>query len=793
MAFIEWEDRFSVAVRDFDDQHKRLFEIINELHAAMKAGHSVDGLAPILNNLVEYTKTHFAAEEALMSSRGYPAYVAHKGEHEKLIADASKFIAKFKEGHISVGVELMNFLVDWLQNHIMQTDMKYSTFFNPRQEPTGALIEAGSAASQSARQSSGSFIGIRGKVLANCGAISALLILMAAGSVVMSPQIQNMLGTSASSAWKGADGIMESRINFNKMLSGISSAVSEQNGEGGKKASEMFASGVAGLGAAMEDVRKSGYAQPKTLENANAQISEMKTNGRAIIDNSAKARELMGKSAELARNISDAAGAAKMPVQQAVLFWNFSNSVNSYATHGQQKDKEEFEKLATRVQLQTFADPAVAALRNELLPVAKELVTAREALFKAKLDFEKEIATLDNTFKSIEKGGGSADASESISSKLGGGSIFLYVNIIGLLIGAGAVLLMGLTMSKSIVRALGRMTDSMRDLSEGKGDLTSRIPVESDDEIGQLGKLANIFIVKLQGLIKDVSRSSDSLTGSANSMAAASTQLATGADQMSSKSASVASAVEEMNASINDITSSAEIMSTAVNSVAASIEEINSSLAEVARNCVKASTVAGNADSRAKSASETMKDLDVSADEIGKVLETIKDIADQTKLLALNATIEAASAGEAGKGFAVVADEVKELAKQTAQATEEIERQIEMIQGKTTGAVQSISQFTQVIEEMNSISKLIAMAVDQQSATVGAIAKSVVGASHSAREIAGSIHEVSSGAGAIAGSIKDVSAAAQQTASGAAKANAAAMELAQLASRLQSIVRRFKV
>ncbi len=120
-----------------------------------------------------------------------------------------------------------------------------------------------------------------------------------------------------------------------------------------------------------------------------------------------------------------------------------------------------------------------------------------------------------------------------------------------------------------------------------------------------------------------------------------------------------------------------------------------------------------------------MDKLGAAAKSIGKVVEVINDIADQTNLLALNATIEVASAGEAGKRFAVVANEVKELAKQTAQATQEIQKQVEDMQTNTESAIKAIDSVSKVIEEVNEISQTIVSAVEEQSATVNEISRNV--------------------------------------------------------------------
>jgi methyl-accepting chemotaxis protein len=220
---------------------------------------------------------------------------------------------------------------------------------------------------------------------------------------------------------------------------------------------------------------------------------------------------------------------------------------------------------------------------------------------------------------------------------------------------------------------------------------------------------------------------------------------------------------------------------------------MSSSLNEVAKNCQKESQIAANANNQAKSTRDLMERLGVSSKEIGKVIEVINDIADQTNLLALNATIEAASAVEAGNGFAVVANEVKELAKQTAQATDQIGRQIEEMQNNTGNAVAAIEEITKIIEEINSISNTIVAAVEEQSATVNEIAKSVGGASQAATEIAKNVGESAKGLIEVSSNIQGVNKAATDTASGIGQIKQSAQDLAALASGLQKIVGQFKI
>jgi len=170
--------------------------------------------------------------------------------------------------------------------------------------------------------------------------------------------------------------------------------------------------------------------------------------------------------------------------------------------------------------------------------------------------------------------------------------------------------------------------------------------------------------------------------------------------------------------------------------------------------------------------------LGTSSQEIGKLIKTITSIAAQTNLLALNATIEAARAGEAGKGFAVVANEVKELAKETARATEEISRKIEVIQTDTTGAVGSITEMANVINQVNDISSAIAAAVEEQTATTN--------------EIGRNVQEAAKGTGEITQVIAAVARTAKDTARGARETQKAAQALTELSANLQRMMSGFR-
>jgi hemerythrin len=132
MALITWKDQYSVNIKAIDAQHKKLVELINQIHDATKAARGKDVLEKILFELVTYTKVHFSAEEQLMKKYAYPGYNTQKAEHEALVKRVQDFQAEFKAGRSTMSVEVMQFLMDWLTGHIQGLDKKYSSFLNEK-------------------------------------------------------------------------------------------------------------------------------------------------------------------------------------------------------------------------------------------------------------------------------------------------------------------------------------------------------------------------------------------------------------------------------------------------------------------------------------------------------------------------------------------------------------------------------------------------------------------------------------------------------------------------------------
>jgi methyl-accepting chemotaxis protein len=339
-----------------------------------------------------------------------------------------------------------------------------------------------------------------------------------------------------------------------------------------------------------------------------------------------------------------------------------------------------------------------------------------------------------------------------------------WLIIVSVLIMIGIGLMLPLVVGRSITKPLAHTVQALRDIAEGEGDLTQRVSVASQDEIGELGRWFNLFAEKIQRSIATIGQNTFTLADAAEELTATNKQLAANAEETSGQAQVVSAAAEEVSKNVQ--------------SVSAATEEMTASVREIAKNAAEAAQVATQAVQVADSANATITKLGKSSTEIGHVIKVITSIAEQTNLLALNATIEAARAGEAGKGFAVVANEVKELAKQTADATEDISRKIAAIQGDTREAVKAIEQVSQIITHISHISTTIAGAVEEQSATVN--------------EIGRNVEEAYKGSVEIAQNITQVARVAQNTASGVSQMQHAASELASMAAQLQHVVGQFK-
>jgi hemerythrin-like metal-binding protein len=130
MALLTWSDKYSVGVKELDGQHMKLVETLNQLHDGMMKGQAKSVTGPLLMKLVDYTRDHFAAEERIFATTRYPQAARHKTEHVELTRQVEEFVGRYDRGEITLNVQLLNFLRDWLTNHILKEDKEYGPWLN---------------------------------------------------------------------------------------------------------------------------------------------------------------------------------------------------------------------------------------------------------------------------------------------------------------------------------------------------------------------------------------------------------------------------------------------------------------------------------------------------------------------------------------------------------------------------------------------------------------------------------------------------------------------------------------
>jgi len=129
MPKIKWTDELSVKISAFDNEHKKLIDIFNNLCDVMSQGKSKQMLSDILVDLSNYTKTHFLHEEEAMKKHGYSGVAAHKKAHDEFISRLNEVQSQYASGNVRLGIPIFNFLAAWIENHIQKIDRNYSELF----------------------------------------------------------------------------------------------------------------------------------------------------------------------------------------------------------------------------------------------------------------------------------------------------------------------------------------------------------------------------------------------------------------------------------------------------------------------------------------------------------------------------------------------------------------------------------------------------------------------------------------------------------------------------------------
>jgi len=312
-----------------------------------------------------------------------------------------------------------------------------------------------------------------------------------------------------------------------------------------------------------------------------------------------------------------------------------------------------------------------------------------------------------------------------------------------------------------------------------QGDLTQKIDVTSEDEIGELSENANKMVEDINNALSQVLATTKMVASSANELSKDSAQIVGGAKSQSDKSTNVATAMEEMSATVTEIAKNS--------GEAANASKEARDMAVKGGDVVKKTLDGmGRIASSVERSANTIKVLEKSSAQIGEIVKVIDDIADQTNLLALNAAIEAARAGEQGRGFAVVADEVRKLAEKTSKATKEIADMIKGIQVDTKNAVSAMDEGTKEGKAGVSLAIEAGAALDKIVETVKRVSDMIAQIATAAEEQSATTEEITRNIGSIAEVSKDTMTKAEASSS-------VTEEMKKLAEELESLVNRFKL
>ncbi|HEA3200983.1 TPA: cache domain-containing protein [Aeromonas veronii] len=346
------------------------------------------------------------------------------------------------------------------------------------------------------------------------------------------------------------------------------------------------------------------------------------------------------------------------------------------------------------------------------------------------------------------------------------------------------LLILGITLAATVIvgnrvtKPLADAVLALNDIANGDGDLTQRLKVQSEDEIGQLASAFNRFVERIQSVVSQVGETSNHLFSAVDKLHHLSEHYDHQMQGHSRETDQVVTAVTEMSSTAQEVAASASNAATATSDAARESDAargvVSGAINSINRLVGEVHTASGVIEQLAQ---ETAK--------IGSVVEVIRGIAEQTNLLALNAAIEAARAGEQGRGFAVVADEVRSLAGRTQQSTKEINEMLQRLQGGVKQAVEVMQASEDRSQETVQEASHIASSLDSMVMAVSTINDMNIQIATAAEEQHAVSEEINKNLVAIQQIVSELTSAAVES-------NSTTRDLASTGDKLRKLVSQFR-
>ncbi|MDR9424885.1 MAG: methyl-accepting chemotaxis protein [Marinobacter sp.] len=369
-----------------------------------------------------------------------------------------------------------------------------------------------------------------------------------------------------------------------------------------------------------------------------------------------------------------------------------------------------------------------------------------------------------------------ADTQEEIDEATARALGFILMVTVAVIVVATII---GMLVGRTVTGPLRQISDMMREIADGDGDLRHRLPEDGNDELAVLGKRFNHFVVKIQDTVREVGATTDQVASAAEELSSVATETRQSVQEQGSETDQIASAINEMATTIQQIAGNA-------NSVEGAASDADRMAREGGETITSAQVSVNHLSEEIESTSKGIDALAEKSGDIQQVLDVIHAVTEQTNLLALNAAIEAARAGEHGRGFSVVADEVRQLAKRSAESADQIREMIDGFVQESKASVERMSHSRKSSEETVERINHATSALNTIVGSVGHIHDQVT-------QIATAAEQQSQVAEEINQNVVRIVDAAQRSDTGVTQTNEASQELARLGEHLRELVGQFKV